>query len=382
MNTSFKYRIYPTKAQSQFLEKCFGCVRYVYNWGIQTKRTSFESGSGNVSYNKMSGMLTDLKTQPGMEWLSDPIAQCLQTSLRNLDGAYAAYFQKRRDYPKFKKKWGTQTISISRNASVGESCINIPKVGSIKATISRPVNGEVRSMCISKTPTGKYFVSVLLRADGKGTTKTPTTERGTIGIDLGLKSFATLSTGEKISNPQYLNRQASRLRRSQRKIARMRSGGSNRNKQRLRIAIIHERVANARKDFLHKLTTKLVRDNQTDTFAIEDLAVKRMLKNRHISNAISDTGWAEFRRMLQYKSDRAGKNVLAIGRFEPSSKACTCGIINNRLRSTDRTWSCVCGLIHDRDFLASCNIKKFALDALNRSIPPEGRELTLEEIAQ
>ena len=215
------------------------------------------------------------------------------------------------------------------------------------------------------TPTGKYFASVLCD-DGKDLpAKQPVTEAGTVGIDLGLKHFATLSTGEKVANPRHLNKRLKRLRRAQRRFSRRKRGSSNRNKQRKVVARIHEQVANCRNDFLHKLTTRLVGDNQTDSLAIEDLAVGNMMKNRRLARSIGDAGWGEFRRQLEYKTEREGKNLLVIGRFEPSSKSCSCGIVNRYLKLSDRQWTCACGATHDRDQLAANNIKKFALHPQN-----------------
>jgi putative transposase len=208
----------------------------------------------------------------------------------------------------------------------------------------------------------------------------PITVEGTLGIDLGLKHFATLSTGEKIENPRHLRKSLKKLKRAQRQHSRKKKGSKNREKARQKIALIHEKVTNQRKDFLHKLTTKLIHDNQVDSIAIEDLAVKNMVKNHCVAQSISDASWREFRRQIEYKADRKGKNVLVIGRFAPSSKTCLCGEVKHSLRLRDRTWTCSrCGLTHDRDINAAQNIKAWALyphQFIGRGTP----EFTLGEI--
>jgi putative transposase len=322
-----------------------------------------------------------LKNAAETAWLKEVNSQSLQAALANLDMAYTRFFREKKGFPKFKSKHHRQSFQVPQFGVVGKDFIQIPKVGKIKASISREIFGSAKTITISRTCTGKYFASVLFD-DGLGIPeKIPVTESGTIGVDLGIKDFAVLSNGERVPNPKNTKVSANKLRRSQRRLSRRIKGSNNRNKQRKIVARIHEQVANRRKDFLHKLTTRLVRDNQTDTFAIEDLAVNNMVKNRRLARSISDAGWGEFRRQLEYKAERAGKNVLVIGRFEPSSKACSCGKINAGLKLSDRVWTCECGQTHDRDLLAAQNIKRFALHPQNligRVTP----KFTLEEISQ
>jgi putative transposase len=335
----------------------------------------------NLNRYALSLLLPGWKKAQETSWLSEVNSQSLQAALANLDTAYCRFFHRKAGFPKFKSKHGRQSFQVPQSGKVGDGFIQIPKIGKIKAVISREGSGGIKTISISCTPTGKYFASVLYEDGVEAPPKLPVTEAGTIGIDLGIKEFAVLSTGERVANPRNIKQASRKLRRAQRRLSRRAVGSNNRNKQRRIVAVIHEKVANRRKDFLHKTTTRLVRDNQTDSFAIEDLAVANMMKNRCLAKAVADAGWAEFRRQLEYKAERAGKNVLVIGRFEPSSKSCSCGIVNKDLKLSQRTWTCVCGLKHDRDLLAARNIKRFALHPQNRSIAGDTGEFTPVETA-
>jgi len=362
---AFKYRIYPTPQQVSLLSKHFGCVRWLYNRSLASKITAWTERKENITRYQLSAELPALKASEETCWLKEVNAQSLQHTLVNLDAAYVKFFRGKTGFPKFKSKHGPQSFQVPQYACISEAHIKIPKVGLIQAKIDREPIGSIKTVTISRTPSGKYFASVLCD-DGLSTPeKLPVTETGTIGIDLGLKHFAVLSTGERVTNPRFLKKSLRKLRRKQRMLARRKKDSKNRNKARRAVALSYEKVANRRKDFLHKLTTRLVRDNQTDTFALEDLTVSNMLKNPRLARCISDAGWSEFRRQLEYKAERAGKNVLVIGRFEPSSKACPCGLVNKELKLSDRVWTCSCGLTHDRDLNAAQNIKRFALHPQN-----------------
>lgn len=343
------------------------------------RKEAWEVRKENLNRFDISGHLPEWKKSEETEWLSEVNSQSLQASLANLESAYTRFFREKKGFPKFKSKHHRQSFQVPQSGKVGADFVQIPKVEKIKAVISREPVGKIKTITISRTPTGKYFASVLCDDGLELPQKTPVTESGTTGIDLGLKDFAVLSTGERIANPRNIKLAAKKLRRAQRRLSRRVKGGNNWNKQRRKVARVHEQVANRRKDFLHKLTTRLVREKQTDSFAIEDLAVSNMVQNRRLAKAISDAGWGEFRRQLEYKAERAGKNVLVIGRFKPSSKSCSCGRINNGLKLSDRAWTCSCGLSHDRDILAANNIKRFALHPRN-SVGRDTSESTLEEI--
>ena len=376
MHKAYVYRLYPDAAQNILLAKHFGCVRWLYNKALSMKTEAWEQRKENLSRYAIQAFLPKWKKKEETAWLSEVTAQSLQASLANLEMAYTKFFREKKGYPKFKSKHHRQSFQVPQAGKVGENYVQIPKVGKIEAKISRSPAGTVKTVTISRTSTGKFFASVLCDDGLELPDKMPTTEKGTVGIDLGLKDVAVLSTGERIANPRNIKRAAKKLRRVQRKRSRRVKGSNNRNKQRRKVALVHEKVANRRKDFLHKSTTRLVADNQSDTFAIEDLAVGSMMKNRCLAKGIADVSWSEFRRQLEYKAERAGKNVLVIGRFEPSSKSCPCGIVNKELKLKDRVWTCACGKTHDRDLNAAQNIKRFALHPRNKSILGDTEEST------
>lgn len=372
-----KYRIYPNAGQEILLSKHFGCVRWLYNRGLATKVEAWTERKENLSRFDIQATLPDLKKAEETSWLKEVNSQSLQAALVNLDMAYTRFFREKKGFPKFKSKHHRQSFQVPQSGVVGEGFVQIPKVGKMKAKISRPVEGKVKTITISKTPTGKYFASVLSEAEEELPPKRPVTEAGTIGIDLGLKHYAVFSTGEKVENPRPLKKILKRLRRAQRRLSRRTKGSNNRAKQRKVVARIHERATNTRNDFLHKLTTRLVRDNQTDSFSIEDLAVNNMCKNHRLARSIADAGWGTFRTFLEYKAERAGKNVLVIGRFEPSSKTDhKTGTHLPDLKLSDRVIRHADGTTTCRDLNAAINIKRFALHPQNRSVASEGREIT------
>lgn len=381
MFNATRYRLYPNADQEVLLAKHFGCVRWLYNRALAIKKEAWEAEERHVTRYEIQATLPGLKKAEETNWLKEVNSQSLQSALVNLEMAYSRFFRKKAAFPKFKSKHHRQSFQVPQAGVVGDDFVQVPKLGKIKAVISRPVAGTTKTITISRTPTGKYFAAVLSETEQEPPQKLPITETGTTGIDLGLKHYAVLSTGEKIGNPRPLNKRLRRLRRAQRSLSRKKKGGANRQRQRKVVARIHERVTNTRNDFLHKLTTRLVRDNQTDSFAIEDLAVSNMVQNRRLARSISDAGWGTFRTMLQYKAEQTGKNILVIGRFQPSSKSCPCGIVNKNLKLSDRVWTCQCGQTHDRDINAARNIKRFALHPQN-FVPRGTRESTLEEIGR
>ena len=367
--------------QSVLLAKHMGCARWIYNKALAMKTEAWTERKENLSRYAISAHLPVWKRDEETAWLKEVNSQSLQAALVNLDMAYTRFFKLKKGFPRFKSKHANrQSFQVPQSGEVGADFVKIPKVGQIKAIISRECVGTIKTITISRTPTGKFFASVLCDDGKELPVKMPTTEAGTIGVDLGIKDFAVLSTGERISNPRNIKWAQRKLARAQRRLSRRVKGSKNRDKQRCKVARVHEQVANRRKDFLHKTTTKLVRDNQTDTFAIEDLAVSNMMQNRCLAKAIADVSWIEFRRQLEYKAERAGKNVITIGRFEPSSKTCTCGKVNDALKLSDRVWTCSCGTTHDRDLLAANNIKRFALHPRNKILARDTSESTPVEI--
>ncbi len=355
MLKAFKYFISPTKEQSILLSKHIGSVRFLYNLALETKQIAYASKRVNLSRYDLQKQLTDLKKE--CEWLSEVNSQSLQVALMNLDAAYLRFFKGQADFPTFKKKSNKGSFNVPQNVTLENGKLVIPKFKKgIDIVLHRPVKGEIRQATISRTATGKYFVSILCETGEaikpKGTIK----ENTTVGIDLGLKTFLVSSDGKEFDNPKSLRKAQSRLKFVQRKYSKYKG-----KRTKCTIAKIHEKVANQRKDFLHKTSTQLIRDNQS--VAIEDLAVSNMVKNHCLAQSISDAGWGIFVTMLEYKAEWYGKNILKIGRFEPSSKLHnTCGHINKDLTLSDREWTCPkCGDIVSRDINAAINIKNFAL---------------------
>lgn len=364
-----RYRIYPTKEQQAYLLKCFGSCRFVYNHFLELRNTLYEDSKKSLSAYEMMSQLPELKRR--YEWLKEICAQSLQIELMHLDNAFTAFFRKTADYPKFKSRSHSRaSISFPQDVRfVDDNHIRIPKLRqSIKIVLSRPISGKIKTATISKNSSEQYFVSFVIDDGLEAPQKEKTTPEGTIGIDLGIKHFATFSTGEKVKNPRTFSKLSVKLAREQRKLSRMQKGSNNRAKQKLRVARIYQKIANRRADFLHKLTYRLTHESQVNTICIENLSVKELLEEKLLSRQIADASWSEFRRLLTYKCDWYGKNLIVIDRYAPSSKLCAqCGKINNNLTLADRTWTCSCGVVYDRDINAAQNIRRFGLEYYHRT---------------
>ena len=368
MFKSYKYRIEPTKSQEEILTQYFGACRWIYNRQLNRRIEAYQTTKTKIGANDLIKEITFLKKQEELSWLSVTPVQCLQGAIRNMDSAFTKFFRQKTGFPNFKSKNDLkQSVQFFTNFNIDfeKKLIKIPKIDElIKCRIDRTFEGKIRNVTLSRTPTKKYFVSILVDNNMALPNKAPIQESTAIGIDVGIKDFAVLSDGEKIANPHHYRDSEKRLKCLQRRLAKKQKGSKRRNKAKLSVAKCHEKIANQRKDFLHKLTTKIVAENQS--IVIEDLAVDNMLKNHCLSKAISSVAWSEFFRQLQYKSDWNGKNLIRIGRFEPSSKMCTCGVINKELKLSDRNWTCKsCNTTHDRDLLAANNIKRFGLTFQN-----------------
>jgi putative transposase len=355
MFKTYKYRLYPTNSQKELITKHIGSSRFVYNLALETKNMAYIGSKHNFSPFDLIKQLPELKKE--CPWLKEVNSQCLQQSIQNMDIAFKKFF-KGAGYPKFKSKHrGKQSFSIPQNVIVENNLLIIPKFKEgIKIKLHRPTQGVIKSATISVTPTGKYFVSILCDTKEEPPTKVPIKENTTIGIDLGIKNFAITSEDEVFENPKYLRKTLSKIKYVQRKYSKNKG-----KRTKKRLALLHEKIVNKRKDFLHKTSTKLIRENQT--IALEDLAVSNMVKNHNLAQSINDVSWSTFVTMLEYKADWYGKNILKIGRFAPSSKTCSnCGAINKELQLKDREWTCSsCSTVLDRDLNAACNIKSFAL---------------------
>lgn len=369
MLKAYKYRLFPTKEQEEKLNQQFGCVRYIYNWGLDTKIKEYETTKKTLSCFALMKQLTEMKEKH--EWLKESDSQVLQASLRNLDNAFTAFFRKQNRFPKFKSKHNKQSCIYPQRVRINfdEQEVYLPKIGVVKIPKDRQFEGKIKSVSVSKTYTNKYFASMLVDDGLAFPVKKLITEKGTIGVDMGLKHFATISNGEKVDNPKFLVSSQKRLAVKQKQLSRKKRGGVKRQKAKFLVARVHEGITNQRSDFLHKLSRRLISENQA--VAIEDLNINGMLKNHCLAKGISDVSWGLFFQYLNYKADWYGKTILKIGRFEPSSKICNnCGWVNKSLSLADRQWECQnCKTILDRDINASINIKKFALLGLQDSEP-------------
>lgn len=365
MLKAYKYRLYPNKEQEEMFAKHFGCVRWVYNYGLQRKIEEYQKDKSKLSWFKINAEIVKLKKKDDYSWLRDVSAQSLQSASRNLDNAFTAFFRKNSRFPNFKNKHSKKSFQCYQGISVSEKSISFPKIKEIRAVVHRSFNGKIKTSTISQISSGKYYVSILVD-DGKEFPNKKVVKKA-IGVDVGLKTFATLSTGEKIDNPKYLGKSIKRLSVLQRRLSKKQKGSNNRLKAKQKVVLLYEKITNQRKDFLHKLSSRLVSENQA--IAFEDLNIQGMVKNHKLARHIEDSSWAEFIRMVEYKAEWYGSTVAKIGRFQPSSKICSCGNIKDDLTLSDRVWTCSkCGLTHDRDILASQNILKFS--GLGESVEP------------
>src|SRR5690606_13119459 len=316
-----KYRIYPTNSQKELIHKHCGSVRFLYNLALETKTMAYLGSKVNLSRYDLQKQLPELKKE--LPWLKEINSQSLQVVLLDLDTAYSNFFKGRADFPKYKKKSNGGSFNVPQRVTVSDGRLIIPKFKEgIKIKLHRDLVGTVKQATISFTPTGKYFVSILCETGEEKPSKPKVTEDNTIGIDLGIKDFAVTSEGEVNENPKFLRNTIERLKVLQRKASKKQKGSNNRKKANKRVAVLYEKITNQRQDFLHKISTKLIRENQT--ICLEDLSVSNMMKNHRLAQAISDVSWSEFNRMIEYKAEWYGKNILRIGQFAPSSKTCEC----------------------------------------------------------
>ncbi len=349
---AYRYRIYPTIQQQEQLVRQFGASRFVYNHFLRQRIDTYAETGKNLTYCDTALQLTGLKKQVEYNWLKDTDSQALQQSLRDLDTAYSNFFNKCARFPKFKKKHGKQACRFPQRFRIKNGRLLIPKIGLTKIILHRPPGGKMKNLTISKTRSGRYFASIQVEQE----MPEPSYNGNQVGLDFGLKDFVITNDGQRFANPKHLAKSECKIKRLQRKLSRTQAGSNGREKARIKIAKQHERVANQRRDFLHKLSRQLIEENQL--IVIEDLNVKGMIQNRHLAKAISDVGWPEFVRQLSYKGQWYGCHIEKIDRFFPSSKRCFhCGFVNQDLKLSDRQWICPeCGCILDRDINAAQNI--------------------------
>ncbi|MGW0632814.1 RNA-guided endonuclease InsQ/TnpB family protein [Streptomyces sp. NPDC002758] len=352
---AFKYRFHPTDAQAAELSRTFGCVRKVYNMALAARSEAWVMRQERVNYNATSAMLTAWKKTEELAFLNDVSSVPLQQCLRHLQTAFTNFFGKRAKYPRFKsrKKSRKSAEYTTSGFRFWDGKLTLAKMAQpLDIVWSRPLpqGATPSTVTVSQDAAGRWFVSLLV--DDPGVKPLPVTDTA-VGIDAGLHHLLTLSTGEKITNPGHERRDRARLAKAQRELSRKAGGaGANRAKARRKVARIHARIADRRRDGLHQLTTRLVRENQT--IVIEDLTVRNMLKNHSLARAISDAAWSQFRSMLEYKAQWYGREVIAVDRWFPSSKMCSnCGALQSKMPLHVRTWTCDCGTTHDRDVNAA-----------------------------
>jgi putative transposase len=353
---AFKYRFYPTVQQRDLLNRTFGCVRYVYNRALAERHRAWFQDQRRVGFAETCRMLTDWKREPDSVWLAEVSNVALQQGLQHLQRAYLNFWGKRAKYPTFKSKRKSRASATftTMGFSYRDGRIKLAKTDEpLNIVWSRPLpdGAAPSSVTVSRDAAGRWHISILVEDQVENG---PSTSRA-VGVDAGITSLLALSTGEKITNPKHEQVDRDALATAQRRLSKKTEGSKNRAKARLKVARIHARIADRRRDHLHKLTTRIIRENQT--VVIEDLPVRNMVKNHSLARAISDAAWRQFRTMLEYKADWYGRTVIAIDRFYPSSKTCSaCGRINPNMPLSVREWTCPCGAVHDRDVNAAINI--------------------------
>ena len=352
IHKTFRFALLPAKEQEVLLNKHFGSIRFVYNHFLNERIEQYRESKKSDNYHKQAALLTQLKKQEQTGWLKEVNSQSLQNSLRNLDTAFVNFFRGNSRFPQFKSKRKKNSFTIPQFTKVFDSKLYFPKFkDGIKLVEHREIKGEIKHCTISKTPTGKFFVSILCEVQHKQSKGT----RKQVGIDLGIKYFAVTSDGFRFKNNRHLKRYERQLAKAQKQLSRKVKGSNGRNRQRLKVAAIHEKIANTRLDLLHKVSTRIIKEY--DTICLEDLNVKGMMANHKLAKHIGDASWGMFVKLLEYKAEWNDKQVVKINRFYPSSKTCNeCGYIHQDLNLSERQWTCPNGHRLDRDINASKNI--------------------------
>nr|DAK15744.1 MAG TPA: endonuclease [Ackermannviridae sp.] len=361
INRTYRFRLYPNKAQTELLSKHFGCSRFVYNYFLNQRKEQYRVSGKSDNYYAQAKTLTTLKKQEETVWLNEVNSQTLQFAIKSLEAAYTNFFKKHAKFPKFKSKHSKNSFTVPQFASVAGGRLFIPKFKEgIKCRVHREVKGKIGKVTITKTPSGKYFVSVFTEEEYT----TPIEKSGKpVGIDLGLKDLLITSEGETFKNNRYTKKYECRLAKAQRHLSRKVKGSRGFESQKLKVSRLHEKISNSRADYLHKCSIYLV--HRYDTICIEDLNVKGMERNHRLAKSITDASWGTFINMLTYKAEWNSKKVVKIDRFYPSSQTCSvCGYVNKDTKDLSiREWECpVCHTHHDRDVNAAINILRIGLN--------------------
>ena len=380
MKRAYKYKLKPTVRQQQMLLQHFGCCRFIYNWGLSRKKETYVNEKKSIGYLQLAKELTLLKNNSEHGWLKDVANESLQQSLRNLDNAFTQFFKAKKGFPKFKSKKHSKNVCKFINNvrfDFDKWKVRIPKMGWTKICRNKSFDlskCKIGTLTVSQDKCGDFWCVIIVENGETLKPKIKVSEETAVGIDLGIKDFAILSDGTKYGNNKFLENGQKKLKHLQRRFSKAQKGSKRRERLRLKIARQYQKISSHRSDFLHKLTTDLTR--RFDTICLENLNVQGMMQNHHLANAISSVAWNEFVRQLAYKAEWNGKNVIFIGRFEPSSKTCSCcGYVKKDLTLKDRNWVCPkCGTSHDRDINAAINIHNFglhpqALVAIENKIP-------------
>lgn len=370
MIRGYKFRIYPNKTQTNLIQRTFGCCRFIYNQGLDFRQKEYEASNKKVGYSATYAMLKNLKDDEDFDWLNEVDSTALQQSLRDLDSAYKRFFQKLAKYPKFKSKHdhskSYRSQAVNNNVRIIDSKhIKLPKLGTVKARVSRIPVGKINNATVEQTPSGKYFAVLNIETEDEIFPN----NGGIIGIDVGLKDFYITSDGYKCNNPKYLKESLKKLRKEQKILSRRTKGSVRWDKQRIKVARLHEYITNQRNDFLQKKSTKLVKENQI--ISIEDLNVKGMVKNHKLARFISDVSWSKFFDMLEYKAYSHGAEIIKVPRFYASSQTCNC--CGKQFSVTKdlsvRQWVCPhCGTTLDRDINAARNIRDKGLEVRKQEL--------------
>lgn len=387
LHKAVQVRLYPTKEQEIQLAQAFGCARWWWNYALNKSIETYKQTGKGLTRAALNALLPALKKSADTIWLADCYSQVLQATTLNITTAYKNFFDKRAGFPKFKSKHGKQSIQYPQNVKIGDDNVKLPgNIGIVKAKIHRLIEGKIKTVTVCKTPSGKYLASILTELDEQRVAyfppvvatagENPIISEGKIyGIDLGLKHFAVVTDGEKVSkydNPKHLAKHEKNLKRKQKKLARKQKGSKSRNRYRKVVAKVYERVSNSRQDFLHKLSYKLVSDSQA--VIVENLHVLGMVRNPKLAKSISDVGWGTFTNFLAYKLERRGGKLVEIDRWFPSSKLCSnCFCQIGEMPLDVREWTCPhCNTHHDRDGNAAANIRAEGI----RMIKAEGSSVS------